>query len=316
MMIRYLLRRLLQTVVLLFVVTLVVFAMIQAAPGGPSILLDPNMTEADAQAMRKAMGLDKPLHIQYGVWLWNLLHGDLGYSYTVSRPVLELILLKIPATLVLAMAAFFLSVGLGIPLGVISAIKRYSITDISVTAVSFFGLSVPVFWYGLMLIMLFSVKLQILPAGGMYEIGAQVTVWEILRHLALPAIVLGTVNMAQITRYTRSSFLTVMRMDYVRTARAKGLREILVLYKHAMRNALIPVITIIGLVFARFLGGAAVTETVFTWPGLGNLAVAAAYNRDYPIIMGITLIVSFLAIFSNLLVDILYMYIDPRVKYE
>ncbi len=315
-MIRYLIRRLLQTVLLLFIVTLVVFAMIQAAPGGPAILLDPNMTEEDAQAMREALGLDQPIHIQYGRWLWNLFHGDLGYSYIIGRPVLELILQKIPATLVLAVAALLFAVGLGIPLGVLSAVKRYSITDISVTTVSFFGLSVPVFWYGLMLIMIFSVKLQFLPAGGMYEIGAEITAWEILKHVALPAIVLGTVNMAQIARYTRSSFLTVMRMDYVRTARAKGLREALVLYKHAMRNAMIPVVTIIGLILPRFLGGAAVTETVFTWPGLGNLAVSAAYNRDYPTIMGITLVVSFLAIISNLLVDILYTYIDPRVKYE
>jgi len=314
--VNYIVRRLLQTVILLFVVTLAVFVLIQAAPGGPSILVDPNMSEEDAQLLRKAMGLDEPVHIQYVRWLMRLARGDLGQSYDVGRPVTELIFQKMPATMLLAGAALLFAVGLGVPLGVISAVKRYTVADYAVTTVSFFGLSVPVFWYGLMLIILFSVKLQILPAGGMYDLGKAVTAWEILKHLIMPAVVLGTVNMAQITRYTRSSFLTVLRQDYVRTARAKGLRETWVLYKHALRNALIPVVTIIGLILPRFLGGAAVTETVFTWPGLGSLAIAAAYNRDYPTIMGVSLIVSFLAIFSNLLVDILYSVIDPRVKYD
>jgi len=312
----YLIKRLFQTIVLLFVVTLAVFSLIQAAPGGPSILVDPNMSEEDVQALREALGLDEPVHVQYFRWLSRLMQGDLGQSYAVGRPVTELIVQKMPATMLLAGAALLFAVGLGVPLGVISAVKRYTATDLAVTTVSFFGLSVPVFWYGLMLIILFSVKLQILPAGGMYELGKEVTTWGLIKHLILPAIVLGTVNMAQITRYTRSSFLTVLRQDYIRTARAKGLRESLVLYKHALRNALIPVVTIIGLILPRFLGGAAVTETVFTWPGLGSLAIAAAYNRDYPTIMGVSLVVSFLAIFSNLLVDMLYCVIDPRVKYE
>lgn len=301
---------------LLFIVTLAVFALIQAAPGGPSILVDPNMTEEDAQQLREILGLNEPIHVQYFRWLSRLAQGDLGQSYAVGRPVTELIFQKMPATMLLAGAALLFAVGLGVPLGVISAVKRYSAADYAVTSISFFGLSVPVFWYGLMLIILFSVKWQILPAGGMYELGAEVTTWVVAKHLILPAVVLGTVNMAQITRYTRSSFLTVLRQDYVRTARAKGLRETIVLYKHALRNALIPVVTIIGLILPRFLGGAAVTETVFSWPGLGSLAIAAAYNRDYPTIMGVSLIVSFLAIFSNLLVDMLYCVIDPRVKYE
>ena len=315
-MLPFIIRRLLQTIILLFIVTLAVFIMIQAAPGGPSILIDPNMSQEDVTALRQALGLDEPIYIQYFRWVTRLMHGDLGQSYAVGMPVTELILQKMPATLLLAGAALLFAVGLGIPLGVISAVKRYTVADYAVTTVSFFGLSVPVFWYGLMLIILFSVKLRILPAGGMYEIGMEVTAWEIARHLIMPAVVLGTVNMAQITRYTRSSFLTVLRQDYVRTARAKGLREALVLYKHALRNALIPVVTIIGLILPRFLGGAAITETVFTWPGLGSLSIAAAYNRDYPTIMGVSLIVSFLAIFSNLMVDILYSVIDPRVKYE
>jgi len=312
----YIIRRLFQTFILLFVVTLAVFILIQAAPGGPSILIDPNMSAEDVQALRQTLGLDEPVHVQYFRWVGSLMHGDLGQSYAMGRPVTELIMQKMPATLLLAGAALVFAVGLGIPLGIISAVKRYSTADYAVTTVSFFGLSVPVFWYGLMLIILFSVKLRILPAGGMYELGREITAWEVFKHLLMPAVVLGTVNMAQITRYTRSSFLTVLRQDYVRTARAKGLRETWVLYKHALRNALIPVVTIIGLILPRFLGGAAVTETVFTWPGLGSLAIAAAYNRDYPTIMGVSLIVSFLAIFSNLLVDLLYSVIDPRVKYD
>lgn len=315
-MLNYIIRRLFQTFILLFVVTLAVFILIQAAPGGPSILIDPNMSAEDVQALRQTLGLDEPVHVQYFRWVGSLMHGDLGQSYAMGRPVTELIMQKMPATLLLAGAALVFAVGLGIPLGIISAVKRYSTADYAVTTVSFFGLSVPVFWYGLMLIILFSVKLRILPAGGMYELGREITAWEVFKHLLMPAVVLGTVNMAQITRYTRSSFLTVLRQDYVRTARAKGLRETWVLYKHALRNALIPVVTIIGLILPRFLGGAAVTETVFTWPGLGSLAIAAAYNRDYPTIMGVSLIVSFLAIFSNLLVDLLYSVIDPRVKYD
>ena len=315
-MAHYLLRRLIQTIVVLVMVTVIVYGMIQFAPGGPSILLDPNMTQEDTQRMRGTLGLDQPLHIQYARWLKNLLKGDLGSSYVVGRPVLELVLQKFWATSVLALAAFLFAVGVGIPLGVLSAVKRYSLTDVSVSTISLFGLSVPVFWYGLMLIVIFSVKLRLLPAGGMYEIGTKLNLLEMVKHLVLPSFVLGSVNMALVARFTRSSFLSVMNMDYVRTARGKGLREGTVLYKHALRNALIPVVTIIGLILTRFLGGAAITETVFTWPGLGNLAVVSAYNRDYPVIMGITLVVSALAMLSNLLIDVLYTYIDPRIKYE
>ncbi|RMF87541.1 MAG: ABC transporter permease [Nitrospinota bacterium] len=312
----YLIRRFFQSCILMFIVTVVTFAMILSAPGGPSILLDPNASAEDLARMRRLLGLDDPIHVQYFKWIRNVAQGNLGVSYNIGRPVLDLIRDGLPATLVLAGSALLFAILFGISLGILSAVRRYSLLDHLITVISFFGLSVPVFWYGLMLIMFFAVRLRWLPAGGMFTIGSGFSLLDRLRHLLLPMLVLGTVNMAQIVRYTRSSMLTVLQQDYIKTARSKGIHEARVLYKHALKNACIPVVTIIGLLLPRLVGGAAVTETVFSWPGMGRLAVSAAFERDYPTIMGITLAVSAMVILSNLLTDILYVYLNPRIRYE
>lgn len=315
-MLRYLTRRLLQTVALLLVVSVVVFALIIQAPGGPSILLDRSMDAAEMARMRAALGLDRPVHVQYVRWLGQVLRGNLGHSYQAGLPVSEIILQMLPNTLVLSAAAMGLSLIVAIPAGVVSAARPNTALDHVVTFLCFFGISIPVFWYGLMLIVLFSIVLGWLPAGGMHTVGGPRSLVDLLRHLILPAIVLGTANMALFARYTRSSTMAVLKQDYVRTARSKGLTERAVLYRHALRNALVTIVTVVGLQLPRLVGGAAITETVFAWPGMGSLAVRAAFERDYPMIMGITLVISSVVALSNLLVDIVYVYIDPRIRYE
>lgn len=315
-MLRYLIRRLVQTAVLLLVVSIVVFALIMQAPGGPSILLDRNLGQEEIARMRAILGLDRPVHVQYLRWLGQVLRGNLGTSYQAGLPVLEIIEQMLPNTLVLSAAALVLSLAVALPAGVISAARPYSALDHSVTFLSFFGISIPTFWFGLMLIVLFSIFLGWLPPGGMRTIGGPPSIVDAARHLILPAVVLGTSNMALFARYTRSSTMAVLRQDYVRTARSKGLGEGAVLYRHALRNALLTIVTIIGLQLPRLVAGAAITETVFAWPGMGSLAVRAAFERDYPMIMGITLVISMVVAASSLVVDLLYVYVDPRIRYE
>jgi peptide/nickel transport system permease protein len=312
----YLLRRAAQTAVLLLIVSAVVFALVTQAPGGPGILLDRNLAPEDVARMRAALGLDRPLPVQYVGWLGQVLRGNLGVSFQAGVPVLEIIGQMLPNTLVLSAAALALTLAVAIPAGVISAARPYSATDHAVTLAALFGISVPTFWLGLMLIVLFSVALGWLPPGGMQTIGAPRSAADLARHLVLPAVVLGSANMALVARYTRSATLAVLREDYVRTARAKGLPERAVLYRHGLRNALLTVVTVVGLQLPRLVGGAAITETVFAWPGMGSLAVRAAFERDYPMIMGVTLVLSAVVAASSLLVDLLYVWIDPRVRFE
>lgn len=315
-MLRHLVRRVLQTVVLLLVVSLVVFALVTQAPGGPSILLDRNMGAEEIARMRAILGLDQPLHVQYTRWLGQVLRGNLGISYQAGLPVLEIIGQMLPNTLILSAAALVLSLIIAIPAGVVSAARPYTPVDHTVTFLCFFGISVPTFWLGLMLIVLFAIVLGWLPPGGMRTIGGPASPLDVARHLILPAVVLGTANMALFARYTRSSTMAVLRADYVRTARSKGLAERAVLYRHAFRNALITIVTVVGLQLPRLVGGAAITETVFAWPGMGSLAVRAAFERDYPMIMGITLVISTVVVLSSLLVDLVYVYLDPRIRYD
>jgi peptide/nickel transport system permease protein len=316
MPLRYLIRRLAQTVVLLLVVSLGVFALVTQAPGGPGILLDRNMGLAEIAQMRALLGLDQPLHVQYLRWLGQVLRGNLGVSYQAGLPVLEIIGQMLPNTLLLSAAALALALVVAIPAGVISAVRPYSRTDQAVTFLALFGISVPTFWLGLLLIVLFSIVLGWLPPGGMQTIGGPRSALDVLRHLLLPAFVLGAATMALFARYTRSSVMAVLRDDYVRTARAKGLAESAVVYRHALRNALLTIVTVVGVQLPRLVGGAAVTETVFAWPGMGSLAVRAAFERDYPMIMGITLVISAVVALTSLLVDLLYVYVDPRIRYE
>ena len=311
----YAVRRGLESIVLVLLITVFTFALIQASPGGPSILLDPNMSPEEVARARALYGLDQPVHVQYLRWLGQLFNANLGYSIGAGRAVSDLISASLPPTLILAGASLILALLLAIPIGVISAIRRGTWVDQVATTISAFGLSIPVFWYGLMLISLFAVNLRWLPAGGMYTIGRE-SLGDLLLHLVLPVIALGTVNMAQLVRYTRSSMLSVLHQDYVRTARAKGLSERAVVYRHAFRSALIPIVTLLGVLIPRLVGGAAVTESVFSWPGMGRLAVSAAFRRDYPTIMGITLLISLIVIVSNLIVDLMYSRLDPRVRYS
>jgi peptide/nickel transport system permease protein len=313
-MTRYLARRLLFSVVVLWVVSIATFAIIHLAPGGPGVLLSPDLSPEEAAQFRRNLGLDDPLPVQYLRWVGALVRGDLGRSLTHGAPVSAMITERLPATLLLAGAAFGLTLVVGIPAGIISAKRRDSVFDYLSTSVAFLGVAMPPFWLGIMLILLFSVSLKLLPSSGMYTLGGDTSLVDLLTHLVMPAVVLGMFSMAEVTRYTRSAILTVLHQDYVRTARAKGLGEMAVLVTHALRNALIPVVTVLGSLIPRFLGGAPVTETVFGWPGMGRLAVDAARLRDYPLVMGITLMISLVVVLTNLAVDILYKYIDPRVE--
>ena len=309
----YLLRRLAQGAVVLFVVSAVVFAIVHAAPGGPALLNNPDVDPKMAKEMEKQLGLDDPIPVQYARWLGNAVRGNLGRSYQHSLGTAELLWARIPNTLLLSGTALLIAVVLAVPLGMISAVYRYSALDYAATVTAFLGVSVPVFWLAILLIIVFSVTLGWLPSSGMLTVGVPFSMRDRLLHLLMPSIVLATFPLAQLTRYVRSSMVDALAQDYVRTARAKGLPEREVLGRHALRNALIPMVTVLGVLTPRLLGGAAVTETIFAWPGLGRLAVEAAVTRDYPVILGATLLVSTLVVLSNLITDFLYVVIDPRI---
>ncbi|AHF78990.1 Binding-protein-dependent transport systems inner membrane component [Sodalis praecaptivus] len=285
------------------------------APGGPSILIDPSMSPEDAALMKRLMGLDQPFIVQYGHWLNGILRGDFGTSLSVRLPVAGIIAQQLPNTLLLAACSLVAAVLLSVPLGVMSARRRNSPFDHATAMFSFFGLSVPPFWFGLILVIVFAIKLPWLPAGGMVSEGGGGFL-DVARHLVLPTLVLAVANMAELVRYTRSAMITVLKEDFIRTARAKGVNERVTIYKHALANALIPVVTVIGLLIPRLFGGAAITETVFGWPGMGQLAVRAAFERDYPVIMAVTLVTSAIVIIASFIVDVLYAWIDPRISLE
>jgi peptide/nickel transport system permease protein len=310
---RYLLRRLGQGAAVLFVVSAVVFAIVHAAPGGPALLNNPDVDPRMAKEMEKALGLDDPIPVQYARWLGNAVRGNLGRSYQHSLGTAELLWARIPNTLLLSGTALLIAVVLAVPLGMISAVYRYSALDYAATVTAFLGVSVPVFWLAILLIIVFSVTLGWLPSAGMLTVGVPFSIRDRVLHLLMPSIVLATFPLAQLTRYVRSSMVEALAQDYVRTARAKGLTERGVLGRHALRNALIPMVTVLGVLTPRLLGGAVVTETIFAWPGLGRLAVEAAITRDYPVILGATLLVSALVVLSNLITDVLYVVIDPRI---
>jgi peptide/nickel transport system permease protein len=309
----YVLRRLAQGAVLLLVVSVVVFVIVHAAPGGPALLIHPDMDPTQLKAMEARLGLDDPIHLQYLRWLGHAVQGNFGKSYQHSLPTLELLLERVPNTLLLSGTALVVAVALAVPLGTISAVYRYSLIDYVATITAFFGVSMPVFWLAILLIITFSVTLGWLPSAGMRTVGVPSSTGDLVRHLVMPSLVLATFPLAQLTRYVRSSMVDVLAQEYVRTARAKGLPELAVLGRHALRNALIPMVTVLGVMTPRLLGGAVITESIFAWPGLGRLAVEAAITRDYPVIMGATLLVSAVVIVCNLVTDLLYVVIDPRI---
>lgn len=313
-MTRYLLIRVLQGVVLLCIVSAVVFLIVHSTPGGPAILNNPDVDPQTARALAQDLGLTDPITVQYGRWLGRALAGNFGKSYQHQYPVIGLIRARMPNTLILAGAALLLAVIIAVPLGVVSAVRRYSAVDYAATVGAFFGVSIPNFWLGIMFIVLFSVTLGWLPSAGMRTAGAAASTADLLRHLVMPAVVLSTFPLAQLMRYARSSMVETLGQDYIRTAQAKGLAPRRVIARHALRNALIPVVTVLGVVTPRLLSGAVITETIFAWPGLGRLAVDAAITRDYPVIMGLTMTTAVMVIISNLVTDVAYVALDPRIS--
>ena len=313
-MVRYVVNRLAQSVVLIVFVSMLTFVLIHSAPGGPVVLLAPDMTKEQIEQARKDLGLDDPMPLQYARWAGHVIRGNMGTSYSQGLPVTGLLVRRLPETLELVLTGLALATIAGVLIGIVSAKRQYSLIDKLSTGFCFFGMSVPVFWLGLMLIIFFSIDLKLLPSAGSYTLGAPASIQDRLAHLVLPAVVLATANLALIARYTRSSMLEVLNADYLRTARAKGLKESLVVSRHALRNALIPIVTVLGLMIPRLVSGVAITESVFAWPGMGSLAVDSAVQRDYPVVMGITLMVSVLVVLTNFLTDLSYLFLDPRVR--
>ncbi|HEX9900125.1 MAG TPA: ABC transporter permease [Candidatus Methylomirabilis sp.] len=318
----YVLKRLLQSIPLLLFVMAINFLIIHAAPGDPITYLYGASAEVSAEQMeklREQLGLTQPLYVQYVLYLRQLLRGDLGFSVINRKPVLDLILERVPATLVLMSAAFVFSVVIGGLWGVVSAVKARTQIDYWVTMVSLFGYSMPTFWLGLILILVFSLQLGWFPTMGMATLGSELSGWsglaDVLHHLVLPTITLGTFYLAIYARLVRASMLEVMGQDFITTAWSKGLPSRAVYYKHALRNALLPVITIAGLQIGFMFTGAVLTETIFAWPGMGGLTYQAILQRDYALLMGLFLMVSVCVIVMNLLTDLVYTIVDPRIRY-
>jgi len=329
----YIVKRLLWAIPTLFGVSLIVFFMVHLAPGDPALaLLGDHANKESVEKLREDMGLNKPLYVQYGIFASKAIRGDFGNSFKSKQPVLDEFMERFPATMELALCAMILAVFLGIGAGIISAIKRYSIFDYGSMFIALAGVSMPVFWLGLVLIYFFSVSLDILPVSGRlgYEFSIEHVTgfylidallandmdafWDALKHLLLPSIALGTIPMAIIARMTRSSMIEVMKEDYIRTARAKGCSMFQVVMVHALRNAMMPVITVIGLMLGTLFAGAILTETTFSWPGIGKWIVNAVYQRDFPIIQSSTLIIASMFIAVNLVVDLLYALINPKIR--
>jgi peptide/nickel transport system permease protein len=298
---------------MLLVATLV-FLITRLAPGDPAaIMLGDQATAADIAKLRTSYGLDKPLPLQFGYWLGELAHGNLGQSIFLQRPVTQALLERAEPTFFLTLFSIIIATLIGVPCGIIAAVWRGRTIDQIFSGFAMLGASIPSFWFGLILMQIFAVSLGWFPVAGYGNPG--VPLYERLHHLVLPSIVLGVVNSALILRFTRASMLDVLSDDHIRTARAKGLSEASVILRHALRNALIPVITVLGLTFALLIGGAIVTETVFGLPGVGNLVVSAVLRRDYPVIQGALLVIAGLYVLINLAIDLLYLAVDPRVKY-
>lgn len=317
----YLIRRLAEMTVLMLFISALVYAILSFVPGGPLDMLvfgNPRITPAELKRLEEMLGLDKPLHQRYLEWLVGIVQGDWGSSWgvAVGRPVTEVIMSRLPNTIILMVTAIGLSVIIAIPIGIYSAIRQYSWADYFVTSLSFFGMSMPTFWFGIMLIVVFAVGLGWFPTGGVSTYGAEGDIGDRIRHLVLPVTVLSLFNVATWSRFVRSSMLEVLRQDYMRTARAKGLLENVVVLKHGLRNALIPVLTMLALEIPNLFSGAIITENVFSWPGMGRLFFDAVMAADWPVVQGLVVITAFLVIASNLLADISYAVVDPRIRYD
>lgn len=322
-MIKYLSKRLIQSLIVMFGITIIVFLIIQLAPGDPieaMLALNPNSSQEDIELKKEALGLNRPIYIQYLKYMQGVLKGDFGTSIQYERPVKDLIAERMWNTFGITFTALTISVLIAVPIGVISATRQYSRFDYATTTFAFFGVSIPSFFFGLLLMKIFSVNLGVLPSSGMQTAGNNFTgidkIIDYLIHGIMPVTVLALINVARFTRFTRSSMLEVIKQDYIRTARAKGLKEKVIIYKHALRNAMIPVITVIGSSIAYLFSGALIVETVFSWPGLGRMIYSSTMARDYYIMMGINIFIAFLVILGNLLADLLYALVDPRIKFN
>lgn len=319
----YILRRVLQSIPLLIGISIVVFFISHAAPGNPvSKFMDPNMTIEEKARLEAKFGLDKPIYERYINWISEaVFEQNLGYSTLYAQPVTQVMKDYMWNTFALSLFAMVISLAVGIPTGIISATRQYTLTDGTLTVISLLGISMPSFFFGLLLLKVFAIDLQWLPLSGMIEpgvreLGTLAVFKDVFTHAILPAVVLGLGSSAAFMRYTRSSMLEVIRQDYIMTARAKGLKERVVVYKHALRNAMIPIITLLGFRIPMLFSGAILVETIFGWPGMGKLAIDAINNRDYPLLMGTSLLLSSLTLIGNLLADIMYGFADPRIKYD
>lgn len=334
-MLSYILRRVAGTIPVILLISLLVFMLVQAAPGDPAaLLLSDEATQADIEDARQRWGLDQPIYVQYGKFLWAALQGDLGTSFRYADPVLDMIADRLPATVELAIVAILIALVLGIPLGVWAGARPNSWVDNLGSFFGFFGISMPNFWFGIMLILIVSGYFNLLPSAGQstYGMGSDpitgfylfdnmiqgnwAAVGDGMRYILLPAIALGTNMMGIIMRVTRSSVLEVMHEDFVRTARAKGVHEQTVLWRHVVRNALIPIITVVGLELGALLSGSIIVETVFSWPGSGSLLISAITSRDYPLITGTVLTYTVAFVIINFAIDIIYGVIDPRIRFD
>lgn len=316
-MLKYIVRRLLIAIPVLFGITIIDFFIMKLAPGSPLDLMKNPMIPASTLAIRaKALGLTDPVYVQYISWLKDILHGNLGYSMISYQPVASLIASHIGPTLLLMSVSLMLGLLIAMPIGILSATKQYSIIDYVAVTGSFLGISIPNFFLSLGLIYFFSIKLGMLPSGGMITLGSSGGATDILKHMIMPTIVL-TANVAGGNiRYVRSSMLEVLNQDYLRTARAKGLRRFLVINKHAIRNALIPIVSVVGMEIPMLLGGAVIIEQIFSWPGIGQLTMSSIMTRDYPTVMGLNLMAAVIVILANLLTDIVYALVNPTIKYS
>lgn len=309
-----LIKRIISIIPMLFFISIISFVLMKTAPGDPlQAYITPQMNPDDIERIRQNMGLDKPVILQYFKWLINALQGNLGYSMISHRPVIQVILERIPNTLIITLIALILSILVAIPVGLYAGYKKNSIVDNVLNIVSYIGISIPSFWFAMILIYIFSVKLGLLPSVGMRTAGVDTTM-DLLKHMIMPVIVLSYYNLCIFTRYIRSSTISQLREDYVLTQMAYGATTKEILFKHVLKNTLLPVITIFAMALPQLITGAFITETIFGWPGMGQLGINSVFGYDYPVVMGITMISSLMLILGNLLADILYQLIDPRIK--
>jgi peptide/nickel transport system permease protein len=305
-------------------ITLITFILANAVPGSPlsALAFNPTISQEDIRRMEDQLGLNEPLHVRYFVWVSNLVRGDFGLSMRNQRPVLGTIMDKLPNTLILTGTALLMSLIFSIPVGVYSAVRRNSAFDNGATATAVAGFSMPTFWFALMMILIFAVKARdwglpiTFPAAGTHDLRGGGGVLDRMHHLFLPAFTLAFVQTAAWTRYIRSQMIEVLNQDYMRTANAKGLRERIVIFRHGLRNAMLPLVTLLGIAIPDLFGGSLIIEQIFTWPGIGQLAFNSAINKDYTMVMGIVVFVGFLVILGNLIADVVYGLLDPRIRYD